>query len=345
MASQPQDPMPPGSPGPQSRPQRARLYGKYRGTVIDNVDPLVLGRILALVPAVQASILNWALPCAPYAGLEVGFFAIPPITANVWIEFEGGNPDHPIWSGCFWEELEVPLAPELSPEDPSLVKVMRSDWTSLVFNDTPEVGGVTLNIIDPAVDVPISIAMNTAGIEIQCGVSNILISPEEGITFTVGDNVIAMSEAGIEINGNVVSISAEGAASLEAGAELNLAAGADHVALQTIGSGPVAGVTGSSQFGQLTGRIVAWSNLITHRFARGARQCGVDRCIDPVLMGDANNLTVEEIGLHIAGVAAQRLPGRVARSGIRARHRSWCRSVDPGRGGQLERDEVDSRSV
>jgi hypothetical protein len=225
-AQQPQEPPCP-DPNAQDPNERGKLYGKYRGTVTDNVDLLGLGRVLPYVPAVQASVLNWALPCAPYAGLEVGFFAIPPIGANVWIEFEGGNPDHPIWSGCFWEELEVPIAQELSPEDPSLVKVMRTDWISMVFNDTPEVGGVTMNVIDPAVDVPITILMNSAGIEIQCGVSNIVINPEEGITLTVGDNVVAMSEAGIEINGNVINVSAEGAASVEAGAELNLAAGGD----------------------------------------------------------------------------------------------------------------------
>ncbi len=226
-----QQPQAPPCPDPADMKQdpndKGKLYGKYRGTVLDNVDLLGLGRVLPYVPAVQASVLNWALPCAPYAGLEVGFFAIPPIGANVWIEFEGGNPDHPIWSGCFWEELEVPIAQELSPEDPSLVKVMRTDWISMVFNDTPEVGGVTMNVIDPAVDVPITILMNSAGIEIQCGVSNILINPEEGITLTVGDNVVAMSEAGIEINGNVVNVSSEGAVSVEAAAELNLSAGGD----------------------------------------------------------------------------------------------------------------------
>ena len=33
---------------------------------------------------------------------------IPPVGANVWVEFEGGDPDYPIWSGCFWGTGEVP---------------------------------------------------------------------------------------------------------------------------------------------------------------------------------------------------------------------------------------------
>ena len=48
------------------------------------------------------------MPCAPFAGSGVGFFALPPVGANVWVEFEGGDPDYPIWSGCFWGAGEVP---------------------------------------------------------------------------------------------------------------------------------------------------------------------------------------------------------------------------------------------
>src|SRR5579884_1718431 len=108
----------PGSIGTldkSGKPNIRRFYGKYRGKVADNIDPLFLGRILPIVPAVSDLPLTWATPCVPYAGLEVGLCAIPPIDANVWIEFEGGDPDYPIWTGCFWEEGQTPLGP-LNPE-------------------------------------------------------------------------------------------------------------------------------------------------------------------------------------------------------------------------------------
>jgi len=41
----------------------------------------------------------------------VGLFFLPPKGANVWVEFEGGDPDYPIWSGCFWSDGEVPAQP------------------------------------------------------------------------------------------------------------------------------------------------------------------------------------------------------------------------------------------
>ena len=48
------------------------------------------------------------MPSVPFAGPKVGFFAIPPVGANVWVEFEAGDTDHPIWSGCFWGPGQLP---------------------------------------------------------------------------------------------------------------------------------------------------------------------------------------------------------------------------------------------
>ena len=86
-----------------------KYFGKYQGRVTDNLDPKHLGRIQVSAPSVLgAGRKSWAMPCVPYAGKGVGLFAIPPIEANVWVEFEGGDLDHPIWSGCFWGTGEVP---------------------------------------------------------------------------------------------------------------------------------------------------------------------------------------------------------------------------------------------
>jgi hypothetical protein len=81
----------------------SQYFGKYRGKVENNLDPQLQGRLQVSVPAVLGSgTLSWAMPNSPYAGAQEGFFAVPPTDSNVWIEFEGGDPDYPIWSGCFW---------------------------------------------------------------------------------------------------------------------------------------------------------------------------------------------------------------------------------------------------
>lgn len=77
------------------------LYGKYAGTVFDNRDPKRLGRVRALVPEVgfAEAATDWAFPCVPFGSLNV-----PPDGSNVWVEFEAGNIDRPIWSGVFYSE-------------------------------------------------------------------------------------------------------------------------------------------------------------------------------------------------------------------------------------------------
>ena len=87
-----------------------RYFGKYRGKVVDNQDPEKRGSIKVRVPGVLAETDLWALPCSPYAGKDVGFFAIPPVDASVWVEFEAGELGHPIWTGCFWEKGEIASA-------------------------------------------------------------------------------------------------------------------------------------------------------------------------------------------------------------------------------------------
>src|ERR1700704_4306695 len=90
------------------------FFGKYRGRVVGNRDPLNLGRIQVSVPAVLGDFRNnWALPCVPYAGKKVGLYLMPPVGANVWVEFEAGDPDYPIWAGCFWGVGEVPASPAI----------------------------------------------------------------------------------------------------------------------------------------------------------------------------------------------------------------------------------------
>lgn len=178
-----------------------KFYGKYRGKVADNIDPLFLGRILPIVPAVSELPLTWATPCVPYAGLQVGFYALPPIGANIWIEFEGGDPNHPIWSGCFWEEGQVPLgtpAPGMT--------ILKTEFITLILNDDPELGGLTLEITPPAVDTPITLTLNSTGVEL---VTEALLSLTSNELNIASSAVTVESEGDVNIASNVLSIETE----------------------------------------------------------------------------------------------------------------------------------------
>jgi len=138
----------------------SQFFGKYRGKVENNIDPLQQGRIQVSVPAVLGDgRLSWAMPCVPYAGPGVGFFTIPPVGANVWVEFEGGEPDYPIWSGCFWGTGEVPALPAVAE-----MKVLKTSTATITLNDLPGAGGITIETI-----TGMKIAITMMGIEINNG--------------------------------------------------------------------------------------------------------------------------------------------------------------------------------
>jgi uncharacterized protein involved in type VI secretion and phage assembly len=139
---------------------RRTFFGKYRGVVDDNRDPLMLGRIRAKVQDVYGEqVSGWAMPSTPYAGNGVGLFLIPPEDASVWIEFEHGNPEYPIWSGCFWAQGEVPAQPAM-PE----IKVLKTNTATITLDDTPGAGGITIETT-----TGMKIAISATGIEINNG--------------------------------------------------------------------------------------------------------------------------------------------------------------------------------
>ena len=149
-----------------------QYYGKYRGKVANNIDPNQLGRIQVSCPDVFGDgRLAWALPCTPYAGPGVGFFAVPPQDANVWIEFEGGDPDYPIWAGCFWSDGQVP-GPAVAT-----TKMLKTDGLTVTIDDLSGAGGVTLEVASPAVATPMKIALTSSGIEISTGSASVKLDP------------------------------------------------------------------------------------------------------------------------------------------------------------------------
>ena len=121
-----------------------QYFGKFRGVVTDINDPLQTGRIRARVPDVTGDKESgWAMPCFPFGGSGMGFFALPTVGAGVWIEFEHGDPDYPIWAGCWYGTLaEVP--PALLAPPYKKVLLQTEGGTSITLDDTPGIGGITL---------------------------------------------------------------------------------------------------------------------------------------------------------------------------------------------------------
>jgi hypothetical protein len=67
-----------------SEPQKPGKYlGKYRGTVVNNIDPELRGRLIAMVPDVLGVVpSSWCEPCVPLSGPTgppMGSYFVPPI--------------------------------------------------------------------------------------------------------------------------------------------------------------------------------------------------------------------------------------------------------------------------
>ena len=119
------------------------FYGKYRGIVSDNADPLMIGRIRATVPDVMGDrVSGWAMPCAPFAGDQAGMFALPPVGAGVWVEFEQGDPEFPVWAGCWWGSV-AEMPPVLLAPPYRKLMIRTAGGNQIVLDDTPGVGGIT----------------------------------------------------------------------------------------------------------------------------------------------------------------------------------------------------------
>ena len=156
-----------------------RFLGKYRGKVESNVDTHQLGRLQVSVPAVLGDgRLSWAMPCTPYAGRGAGLFTIPPVGAEVWVEFEGGDTDYPIWSGCFWGEGEVP-----STAARAETKILRTQKTCITLDDSA--------------DGEITIAVGNATIHIDA--NGIEISNGQGASIKLSGKNVSLNEGALEV--------------------------------------------------------------------------------------------------------------------------------------------------
>ena len=153
-------------------PEIRTFYGKYRGTVINNVDPLLRGRLLLEVPDVTGLVpSSWAEPCVPLAGPSgppMGVYMVPPIGAGVWVEFERGDPSKPIWVGCRWglPSDVPPLALAGLPVSPNIC-MQTLGQNMLMLSDmppTPATGGIILKSLTGA-----TLVVNDLGIFIQNG--------------------------------------------------------------------------------------------------------------------------------------------------------------------------------
>jgi uncharacterized protein involved in type VI secretion and phage assembly len=165
-----------------------KFFGKYRGVVINNIDPMQIGRLQVMVPDVSAVLpTSWALPCFPVGGIQMGMFTVPLLGAGVWIEFEQGDPDYPIWVGCYYgSAAEVPAIALLYPPPVPAITLQTPLQNSLTVSDLPgPTGGIMIKSMTGA-----SITVNEIGITIQNGQGASIVMAGPSVTINAGALVV-----------------------------------------------------------------------------------------------------------------------------------------------------------
>jgi hypothetical protein len=190
-----------------------RYYGKYRGFVVDNADPLHLGRLKLTVPSVLGPdvVTGWALPCVPYGGMaNQGFLFIPENKAGVWVEFEEGNLDFPIWSGTFWSKPEgASELPRPNDKDGKEAEAEQHPPTRKIIKT---VKGHTIQLEDADVEDGDGEESSSLRIIISDGeAENRIVFRAAGVFVTNKANSITMTAEGIAIkdaHGNTITMDA-----------------------------------------------------------------------------------------------------------------------------------------
>lgn len=198
-------------------------FGKYRGIVTDNQDPEKRGRLKLLIPSVLTDqISDWALPCMPYGGSpDQGMFMVPEIDAQLWVEFEEGDINRPIWVGTFWQQSsDVPE--EAKKDEPTTRLFKTTSGHTLQFDDAD--GEEQFRLYHPAnaemiIDHNGSISLTDptgAVVKMDAESSEIIVEDANGNTMTMNNsgtkiedsngNVIEMASAGITIEGQKIIV-------------------------------------------------------------------------------------------------------------------------------------------
>ncbi len=195
----------------QSLNQR-RAFGKHRGFVVDNADPEKLARVRLRVPALLGDAeTGWALPCLPCGGLaKQGLFTVPGVGAQVWVEFEGGNLDFPIWTGTFWQQPgDVPA----EAQDPPTTLVLRSGKGHVVLlEDKDDAEQLKLlhsagAMLDMDHDGNVVLADNNgAKLTLDASNSKAVLEDANGNTLTLSSQGATLADS----NGNTIEMTASG---------------------------------------------------------------------------------------------------------------------------------------
>lgn len=158
---------------------------KHRATVVDVADPKAWGRIRTrlVAPAALASETPWCWPCSPLAGEGYGFYCLPQVGDEVWVEQVAGG--EWLWVGFCWSGrhakpasgsatvrvFRTPVGHELLFDESGAIEIRHKDGSTVSL----EAGGKI-------------VITSTAGIVLNG--SDIRLGGEDGEAVVLGDRLL-----------------------------------------------------------------------------------------------------------------------------------------------------------
>lgn len=163
-----------------------KYFGKYRGIVVKTEPSTSVGRA-AMPGSIAVTVCNlcrevYAMPCVPYAGEQEGFYAIPPVGAGVWVEFEMGDINYPIWSGCYWHEGGLPENAEPNR------KIFKTKHGKLEIRDEDGETSLTLELTSGS--TTLKVVMDSNGIQLDNG---------QNATVKLGGATVSLNGQALEV--------------------------------------------------------------------------------------------------------------------------------------------------
>ncbi len=175
-------------------------FGKYTGIVKDNRDDQNLGQLQVSVPAIfPPDDVVLARAALPY-----GYFFVPENNAKVWVEFEGGDPGLPLWTGVQYVPGEWPDEAKANPPQKRVIKTAAGHL--IIFDDKDGEAGIEIKDGVNGHDI----TLNNQGISVKDGVNN------HSITFdSTGVTVKTKSGAKVQMTATGVTVDSGSGAKVE----------------------------------------------------------------------------------------------------------------------------------
>src|SRR4051794_34008831 len=177
---------------PELQRHVGKYYGKYSGEVTDNEDQEQLGHVMVKVPSVFGVTMEVrARPCLPY-----GHFFVPHVGAKVWVEFEAGDPNFPIWVGAWYPTGKAPDEAAVTPPDNRVIQT--SSGNTIEIQDKS--GEEKINIrhktnafvsIDKDGSVLLG-AKNGSSVVLNAKDGNVMVVESNGNTIALKDDSIVL---------------------------------------------------------------------------------------------------------------------------------------------------------